>query len=80
MRYASVTETLHDVDPTDSSRGFERIRDYQRRAQLHRPRDQDTLRVAVHELASRGLTPADIGQALGLNPSAIHTLLAGVSQ
>ena len=68
MRDSSVT--LHSADPTD----------YGIRAQLHRPQDQDLLRAAIHELAARGLTSADIGAALGMDPSAVRTLLGDVPQ
>lgn len=54
--------------------------DYRHRAEIHRPRDQDTIRVAAHELATRGLTFADIGQALGLNPAQVRQLLGDAPQ
>jgi hypothetical protein len=45
------------------------------RANLHWPHDEPTMRVAVAELRSRGLTSQDIGRALGLHPAAVHHLL-----
>lgn len=42
---------------------------------VHRPLDRDAMRVAVYELAARGLTPADISQALSLSIGAVRDLL-----
>jgi DNA-binding transcriptional regulator LsrR (DeoR family) len=44
-------------------------------AQLHRPTDRDTLRLAARELRSRGLTAADIAQALGLAEPVVRELI-----
>lgn len=44
-------------------------------AQRHRPHDRDTPRVVAHKPSSRGLTPLDIGQALGLGENAVRDLL-----
>jgi hypothetical protein len=44
-------------------------------AELHRPRDEATLRVAAMELRSRGMTERDIGQALGVGETAVRQLL-----
>jgi len=49
--------------------------DYARRADQHRPTDEATLRAAAVELRSRGLTARDIGQALRIDPTAVHRLL-----
>jgi hypothetical protein len=49
-------------------------------ADLHRPQDRDTLRVAAHELRSRGLTPRDIAGCLQLTEGAVRSLLAQVKQ
>ncbi len=51
------------------------VLNYRRLANLHRPTDTNTMRVAVHELASRGLTERDIGAALNLDPAAVRRLL-----
>lgn len=50
--------------------------EYARRAVEYAPRDRETLRVAVRELRSRGLTPIDIERALRLHPTAVADLLA----
>lgn len=42
---------------------------------LHRPTDPAALRVAALELAGRGLTPADIAEALRLSEAAVRELL-----
>jgi hypothetical protein len=42
----------------------------------HRPHDRETLRVAAHELHSRGLTPRDIAVCLRLSEGAVRSLLA----
>jgi hypothetical protein len=39
------------------------------------PPDRDKARVAARELRSRGLTPADIADALRLSPGAVEALL-----
>lgn len=44
-------------------------------ANRHRPRDRETLRCAAVELRSRGLTPQDIAQALGLSTAAVEQLI-----
>ena len=49
--------------------------DYRRLAEMNRPKDLDTMRCAVHELRSRGLSERDIGAALQLNPEAVRRLL-----
>ena len=49
--------------------------DYTRLAERHRPTDEATLRSAVAELAHRGLTERDIGQALRLDPNAVRRLI-----
>ena len=41
----------------------------------HRPLDRDAMRIAVAELAARGLTPRDIAQALSLSEAAVRQLL-----
>lgn len=41
----------------------------------HAPPDRETARVAAHELRSRGLTIADIAQALRLSEGAARNLL-----
>jgi orotate phosphoribosyltransferase-like protein len=45
------------------------------RRDAHRPQDRDTLRAAALELAGRGLTPADIAEALRLSEAAVRELL-----
>lgn len=45
------------------------------RRDQHRPADRRTLRAAAVELASRGLTHADIAAALGLSERAARALL-----
>ncbi len=45
------------------------------RRDAHRPQDRATLRAAALELASRGLTHADIAAALGLSCGAVRDLL-----
>lgn len=54
--------------------------DYFRRSQEHRPTDEQTLRAAVVELRSRGLTERDIGQALRTDPTAVRRLLGEVAR
>jgi hypothetical protein len=49
--------------------------DYAALAVLHRPRDESAMARAVRELAARGLTEGDIGQHLGLDPTAVKRLL-----
>lgn len=49
--------------------------DYSALADLHRPTDPDLQRVAVHELAARGLTVLDISNALRLDPALVEHLL-----
>jgi hypothetical protein len=44
-------------------------------ADLHRPRDRDTLRAAAYELRNRGLTIRDIATALQLTDGAVRSLL-----
>ena len=44
-------------------------------AVLHRPTDESAMARAVRELAARGLTEHDIGQHLGLDPTAVRRLL-----
>lgn len=51
--------------------------DYAALAVLHRPRDESAMARAVRELAAQGLTERDIGQHLGLDPTAVRRLLAG---
>jgi ParB-like chromosome segregation protein Spo0J len=51
------------------------VLDYRRLSLLHRPRDEETLRAAAVELGDRGLTERDIGEALGLDPTAVSRLL-----
>ena len=41
----------------------------------HRPLDRAAMRIAVAELAARGLTPRDIAQALSLSEAAVRQLL-----
>lgn len=41
----------------------------------YRPLDREACRVAVRELASRGLTPRDIAAALRLSEGAVRALL-----
>jgi hypothetical protein len=50
-------------------------RDYRRLAEAHKPKDEQTLRVAAVELHRGGLTERDIGEALSLDPSAVRRLL-----
>lgn len=45
------------------------------RARQQPPPDRDTARAAAVELRSRGLTPLDIAQALGLSEGAVRALL-----
>lgn len=49
--------------------------DYRHRAEIHRPNDSDALRIAVRDMASRGLTERDVGDALKLDPTAVRRLL-----
>lgn len=49
--------------------------DYRRLAELHRPQDQNGLRLAARDLACQGLRERDIAAALGLSPAAVTALL-----
>lgn len=49
--------------------------EWQARADQHRPRTRDEMRVAVHELRARGLSPVDIERALRLHPTEAADLL-----
>jgi hypothetical protein len=50
--------------------------DYAALARLYRPTDEAAIAQAAHELAAQGLTERDIGQHLGLDPTAVRRLLA----
>lgn len=50
---------------------------YDRKAREHQPRTQAEMRAAATELRQRGLTPRDIGQALGISEAAVGELLEG---
>lgn len=49
--------------------------DYSKLAQRHRPTDQAGLAAAARDMAARGLTERDIGQALQLDATAVRALL-----
>jgi hypothetical protein len=42
---------------------------------LREPEDEDTLRVAIAEMRSRGMTPRDIADSLGVHDNAVRRLL-----
>lgn len=50
--------------------------DYASMAALHRPRTRDEMRVAIHELASRGLGDHEIAQACELAVERARRILA----
>lgn len=52
--------------------------DYRALAVLHRPQDPEQLGREARRLAASGLTPNDIGSALGIGPAAVRELV-GVS-
>lgn len=51
------------------------ILNYSALSQVHRPREETAMARAVRELAAQGLTERDIGQHLGLDPTAVRRLL-----
>ena len=53
------------------------VLNYSALSQVHRPRDEAAMAQAARELAARGLTERDIGQHLGLDPTAVRKLLEG---
>lgn len=72
----SLDPGLSDAGRTSVGGWLSGSAEYARRAFEHAPRDRETLRVAVRELRSRGLTPVDIERALRLHPTAVADLLA----
>lgn len=52
------------------------MNDYERRAELHRPRDPWHLGLEIRRLARQGYSEIDIGQMLGCAPDAIRAALA----
>jgi DNA-directed RNA polymerase specialized sigma24 family protein len=52
--------------------------DYLRRAEQHRPRDEEALRAAAIDLCRRGLTDRDISAALRIPLAAVKQLLGEV--
>ena len=56
------------------------ILNYSAISQVHRPRDETAMARAVRDLAAQGLTERDIGQALGLDPTAVRRLIGDQPQ
>jgi hypothetical protein len=52
------------------------VLDYAALARLNRPRDNDAMRAAVHELASRGLGDYEIARACELAVEQVRRILA----
>jgi len=50
--------------------------DWRRLAETHRQPNFNLLRREALKLAAQGLTERDIGQALGLDPTAVRAMLA----
>jgi hypothetical protein len=51
--------------------------DHEARANQHRPTDREILLREVLRLRAQGLRIRDVAEALGLNPSAVESLIDG---